>query len=290
MFISKNLLVFITTVQEGSLTNAAIKLFTTPPPMSRSLKILEEELGFKLFTRTTVGLKLTLEGAAFYQDIYPTYVRLTEITRSYKNSIINIGTYQLQSEHAGVICDYFIKKGNFNIELKENISDVSQMDIVISAKEIKGYDFDVELTTRCQTKLLYASHLNALPDKPEYLKQLSFIQSSIFSASCCFKRFLCNLRQQGYTGNILHIDDPRIRHDLIKKGAGISLSTDEIGTGKEINHSSEISVMSNVKFENNYYIYLKSTIINKELFMQYLTQNSLLQWREVATKTKLDQL
>ncbi|WP_016583849.1 LysR family transcriptional regulator, partial [Yersinia pestis] len=90
------LLVFFTTVQEGSLTNAAVKLFTTPPPMSRSLKILEEELGFKLFTRTTSGLKLTLEGAAFYQEIYPTYVRLTEITKNYKknkNGIINIATY-----------------------------------------------------------------------------------------------------------------------------------------------------------------------------------------------------
>lgn len=84
MFISKNLLVFITTVQEGSLTSAAIKLFSTPPPMSRSIKILEDNLGFKLFSRTTAGLKLTDRGEAFYKDIYPTYARLIDLGTRYK--------------------------------------------------------------------------------------------------------------------------------------------------------------------------------------------------------------
>ncbi|AJJ04518.1 bacterial regulatory helix-turn-helix, lysR family protein [Yersinia pseudotuberculosis] len=287
MFISKNLLVFFTTVQEGSLTNAAVKLFTTPPPMSRSLKILEEELGFKLFTRTTSGLKLTLEGAAFYQEIYPTYVRLTEITKNYKknkNGIINIATYQLNSDHAGVICDYFIKKGNFNIELRENIGDISQMDIVISTKEIKGYDFDTELTASCEIKLLYASHLNDLPDRVEYLKKLPFIQSSVFCSSCCFKRFSHNLIQQGYSGNVLRIDDARVRHEIIKKGAGISLSTNYFFDKKKISHSTEISFISDINLDITYYIYFKSSVINKEFFIQYITNNSLLQWQKAEKK------
>ncbi|WP_404273329.1 LysR family transcriptional regulator [Yersinia similis] len=287
MFISKNLLVFFTTVQEGSLTNAAMKLFTTPPPMSRSLKILEEELGFKLFTRTTSGLKLTLEGAAFYQEIYPTYVRLTEITKNYKknkNGIIHIATYQMNSLHAGVICDYFIKKGNLNIELRENIGDVSQMDIVISTKEIKGYDFDVELTANCETNLLYATYLNNSSDKKEYLKKLPFIQSGIFCSSCCFKKILHSLRQQGYSGNILHVDDPRVRHDLIRKGAGLSLSKNYSIDNKSTNHSSEISVSSDISFNITYYIYFKSAVINKEFFTQHIMKNSLLKWQETAEK------
>ncbi|CFQ57413.1 LysR family transcriptional regulator [Yersinia similis] len=269
------------------MTNAAMKLFTTPPPMSRSLKILEEELGFKLFTRTTSGLKLTLEGAAFYQEIYPTYVRLTEITKNYKknkNGIIHIATYQMNSLHAGVICDYFIKKGNLNIELRENIGDVSQMDIVISTKEIKGYDFDVELTANCETNLLYATYLNNSPDKKEYLKKLPFIQSGIFCSSCCFKKILHSLRQQGYSGNILHVDDPRVRHDLIRKGAGISLSKNYSIDNKSTNHSSEISVSSDISFNITYYIYFKSAVINKEFFTQHIMKNSLLKWQETAEK------
>ncbi|CNH70802.1 putative transcriptional regulator [Yersinia pekkanenii] len=121
MFISKNLLVFIATVQEGSLTNAAAKLFSTAPPMSRSIKILEDELGFKLFARTTTGLKLTDRGKEFYKDIYPSFMCLTELSTNYKkekSGTINIGTHQLKSEYAGFLCDYFLDSGNCNIELK----------------------------------------------------------------------------------------------------------------------------------------------------------------------------
>ena len=121
MFISKNLLVFITTVQEGTLTNAALKLFSTLPPMSRSIKILEDELGFKLFNRSTSGLKLTARGHAFYNDIYPNYTRLLELSTRYrkkKSDTINIGTHQLKAEHAGFLCDYFLDSGNCNIALK----------------------------------------------------------------------------------------------------------------------------------------------------------------------------
>ncbi len=63
------------------------------------------------------------------------------------------------------------------------------MDIVISTKEIKGYDFDTELTASCEIKLLYASHLNDLPDRVEYLKKLPFIQSSIFALPAALSDF-----------------------------------------------------------------------------------------------------
>lgn len=159
MFISKNLLVFITTVQEGSLTSAAIKLFSTPPPMSRSIKILEDNLGFKLFNRTTAGLKLTDRGEAFYKDIYPTYARLIDLGTRYKkgkSGTINIGTHQLKSKYAGFLCNYFLDSDNYNIELQENTNDINQLDVVMSIKEIKGYDFDIKLTASCKAILLYA--------------------------------------------------------------------------------------------------------------------------------------
>ncbi|MFV8800310.1 LysR family transcriptional regulator [Yersinia sp. LJYL362] len=285
MFISKNLLVFITTVQEGSLTNAAIKLFSTLPPMSRSIKILEDELGFKLFTRTTAGLKLTDRGKAFHKDIYPAFMSLTELSTAYKkekSGTINIGTHQLKSEHAGFLCDYFLDSDNCNIELKENISDINQLDMILSSKKIKDCDFDVELSTNCRVNLLYASHINKLKNKLEYLKQLPLLQSTIFSSSCYFKNLLNHFKEQGYRGNILHIDDPRIRHDLIKKGAGISLTTGGLNAQKEIYNSPSISCDKNINFDISYYIYFKSTVISKEFFIKHVKEKSSLIWREVT--------
>lgn len=286
MFISKNLLVFITTVQEGSLTNAAIKLFSTPPPMSRSIKILESELGFKLFTRTTTGLKLTDRGHAFYNDIYPNYERLLELSTRYrknKSGTINIGTHQLKSEYAGFLCDYFLDSGNCNIEFRENINDINQLDVMLSSKEIKDYDFDVELMANCQTVLLYASHLDELHDKPEFIKQLPLLQSGIFSTSCCFKKILGSLKEKGYRGKVLNIDDPRIRQNLIKKGAGISITTEWPYTRKELCNTENISCKRDIKFDMNYYIYFKSSIISKDVFIKYVQKNSLLSWREVTS-------
>ena len=288
MFISKNLLVFMTTAQEGSLTNAAIKLFSTPPPMSRSIKILEDQLGFKLFSRTTTGLKLTERGATFYKDIYPNYANLLEISTTYrknKSGTINIGTHQLKSEYAGFLCDYFLDSGNCNIEFRENINDINQLDVIFSSKEIKDCNFDVELTANCRVVLLYASHLDELSNESEFLKKLPLLQSGVFSTSSCFKKFLSHLKEQGYRGNILNIDDPRTRHNLIRKGAGISLTTEWFNTTKTLCNAENISCKTDLNFDMNYYIYFKSSIISKDIFIKYVQKNSRLSWREVKDRS-----
>ncbi|CNI39221.1 LysR family transcriptional regulator [Yersinia thracica] len=284
MFISKNLLVFITTVQEGSLTSAAVKLFSTPPPMSRSIKILEEELGFKLFIRATSGLKLTDKGSNFYKDIFPTYTRLTELSTIYKRSksgIINIGTYQLKSAYAGFICDYFLSSGHCNIELQENVSDVNQLDIFISTKEVKECDFDVKLVATCKATLLYASHLNDLPDKVEHIKKLPFLQSNIFSSSCSFKDFFEKMKKQGFREKILHVDNQRVRYNLIEKGAGISLTTEGFSIENDSFKELNISYSKDVNFEILYYIYFKSSVVRKDFFINHLQKKSPLSWREM---------
>lgn len=53
---------FVTVAREGSITNAAKYLHVTQPTLSRQLKELEEELGKKLFIRSTSAIKLTEEG------------------------------------------------------------------------------------------------------------------------------------------------------------------------------------------------------------------------------------
>jgi DNA-binding transcriptional LysR family regulator len=53
---------FVAVAQEGHLTRAAERVFTSPPAVSAQIKALEDELGVRLFDRTPRGMGLTEEG------------------------------------------------------------------------------------------------------------------------------------------------------------------------------------------------------------------------------------
>ena len=53
---------FVTVAEEGHLTRAAEKLFTSQPAVSAQIKALEEALGVVLFERTPKGMRLTAHG------------------------------------------------------------------------------------------------------------------------------------------------------------------------------------------------------------------------------------
>ncbi len=53
---------FVTVAEEGHLTRAAERLFTSQPAISAHVKALEEELGVALFDRTPKGMQLTTAG------------------------------------------------------------------------------------------------------------------------------------------------------------------------------------------------------------------------------------
>ena len=57
---------FISIVEEGSLTNAAAKLFVSQPSLSQYLKRMEKNLGVDLFDHSCSPLKLTYAGQRYY--------------------------------------------------------------------------------------------------------------------------------------------------------------------------------------------------------------------------------
>ena len=58
--------VFYTAAYHASLTVAAKELSISQPAVSQTIKLLEEELGAKLFTRVSRGIRLTPEGELLY--------------------------------------------------------------------------------------------------------------------------------------------------------------------------------------------------------------------------------
>ena len=58
---------FVTVADEGSITAAAGRLHMSQPPLSTQLKLLEEELGVRLFERGSRSIRLTDAGKMLYQ-------------------------------------------------------------------------------------------------------------------------------------------------------------------------------------------------------------------------------
>ncbi len=59
---------FVAIAEERSLTRAAERVFTSPPAVSAQIKALEDELGVKLFDRTSRGMMLTEAGARLLEE------------------------------------------------------------------------------------------------------------------------------------------------------------------------------------------------------------------------------
>jgi DNA-binding transcriptional LysR family regulator len=62
---------FVTIVDEMSFTRAAARLGVAQPWISKRIRLLEEQLGFRLLERTTRSVALTEKGAAFYEAVEP---------------------------------------------------------------------------------------------------------------------------------------------------------------------------------------------------------------------------
>lgn len=89
--------VFYVAANCGSLTKAAKNLFISQPALSQSIKQLEEQLGGRLFIRSSKGMKLTSEGKVVYDYVKQALILLdmaeTKFSQLKKLTIgeINIG-------------------------------------------------------------------------------------------------------------------------------------------------------------------------------------------------------
>lgn len=89
---------FVAIADSGSITKAARHLNISQPPLSKQLRLLEEELGTTLFHRNSRSISLTSEGIILYKRakvILKEYYETCQEFENLKNGIhgsINIGT------------------------------------------------------------------------------------------------------------------------------------------------------------------------------------------------------
>jgi LysR family glycine cleavage system transcriptional activator len=82
----RGLRTFCVAAERASFRDAADKLFITASAVSHQIKNLEEELGQKLFERTSRSLTLTEAGRSLLDDIKPLVTRLDEVAARHRVS------------------------------------------------------------------------------------------------------------------------------------------------------------------------------------------------------------
>jgi LysR family transcriptional activator of nhaA len=78
---------FYIVAMEGSIKNAALKLFVSQPTISDQIKLLEEYFECKLFEREHRQLNLTKEGELALEYAESIFAKSTELTRRLRHSI-----------------------------------------------------------------------------------------------------------------------------------------------------------------------------------------------------------
>ncbi|WP_440633792.1 LysR family transcriptional regulator [Candidatus Pelagibacter sp. HIMB1485] len=137
---------FITVSDKGSILSASTELNVAQPSITRAIKIIENRLKKKLFTRTKKGVLLTKEGEIFYlnaKSILSFNDKIIENIKSLeieeKTKIVNQITFgipaTLSHSHKENIL-WLLKKNNSNIRIKVVEDDSFEMINLIKQNKI----------------------------------------------------------------------------------------------------------------------------------------------------------
>lgn len=101
----KNIIILKTIRDYGSISRASQKLFTAQPNLSRTLKRIEDNIGFVIFDRSKSPLALTQEGKILFdyidkfQDLEMEMLKEINESKSSNNSYIRIGSLTFMSQY-----------------------------------------------------------------------------------------------------------------------------------------------------------------------------------------------
>ena len=233
------LMMFHTIAQEGSITAAARKLEIAPPSVSQALKMLEEQLGLPLFTRTTRRIELTEAGQLLYER---TLASMSELNLAVE-SVSDLS--RVPSGKVRITVPRFVYQSLLKpiyIEFCQRYPSI-QLEISVSDKAIDiirdGFDMGIRFGDRVEEGMiarqltlpvkeaLFASpgyvEQYGLPETPDALKQHKLIQYRFISSNQVAP---LNLNNQGETLTVnmptaLIVNDTDVMIDAAHNGLGI---------------------------------------------------------------------
>jgi DNA-binding transcriptional LysR family regulator len=174
--------IFYTVANVGNISKAAKELYISQPAISKSIQRLEENLGCKLFSRSSRGVILTDEGQLLYGHVKDAFETI-DLGEDKLRRSIELGVGHLQIGVSATLCKYMLLP-----YLKEFIRQNPHISISITCR-----------STNDTLKLLDEDKIDiGLIGKPENTKNINFYYldniEDIFVAS---PDYIENLKKRG---------------------------------------------------------------------------------------------
>lgn len=233
----KQLKYFLAIIEENSITKAAKKLHISQPPLSHQLKILEEEIGSKLFDRTTRNLEITEVGEFLKNRAIQILELINETVKEIKQNqeelegVLKIG-FVASSTAAlvpKVIPEFSKNNPEVKFELKEG-STYKILDLLNHGTIEIGFIRTPFNSEEFDCIYLSKEPMIALVDKNKYFQEvneidISFLEGLPLIIDKRFKKIIVNAcYRKGFIPNILLIgEDSRTLMNLAQQGMGIAI-------------------------------------------------------------------
>lgn len=233
----KQLKYFLAITEENSITKAAKKLHISQPPLSHQLKILEEEIGSKLFDRTTRNLEITEVGEFLKNRAIQILELINETVKEIKQNqeelegILKIG-FVASSTAAlvpKVIPEFSKNNPEVKFELKEG-STYKILDLLNHGTIEIGFIRTPFNSEEFNCIYLSKEPMIGLVDKNKYFQEvneidISFLEGLPLIIDKRFKKIIVNAcYRKGFIPNILLIgEDSRTLMNLAQQGMGIAI-------------------------------------------------------------------
>jgi DNA-binding transcriptional LysR family regulator len=248
---------FIAVAQTGNLTQAAKRLYTTPPAISAHIKALEEELSTQLFMRSSKGMTLTEKGQLLLtkaQSTLDSAVELVNLAAHNQHEII--GTFQLAIN----LTAQQVKLSELVANLQENCPgislDITQQSTGKTMNEINshlldgGYifgDIPEGLTGIAVMEQQITTVAPMSFDISKILTQTNLVQQPwITMGDYCPFDLLLKAKLGNNICSVIKSSDDGTRLELVKKGLGLSFLEKEEALLAQRNK--EVQIIPNIDF------------------------------------------
>ena len=269
---------FFESAKNESFTKTAEKFMVPPSSVSASVRLLEKELGCKLFDRAYNRIILNNNGKRLQQTLFSVFSELDQ-------AIMDLSDVHVDKREIKImvramrsnITDYIIEcsKQYPNITIKtifnyEN-SSYEDYDIIIDEKTdtYRGYEMFEIFNMRIRLKVASNS---ALLGRKLTLKQLynkSFL--SLDERSNMHKILIRACKRAGFSPNIVaQINDIQCYEKMIASGIGIGLGRENT----DISNTEKVSYLDVADFDERYVVYAyykkQSAYGNVQKFLNFL--------------------
>ncbi len=284
-------------VECGSLSAAGRASGQSPASVSRKIAQLEDEIGAKLFNRTSRSLSLTHIGEVYYEHVARIVGEIDNLNiaiseqQSVPRGTLNVRTQaSIATRFLADALPSFLERypdivlqlslGEFAPDLDNNRIDV---DIRVGMPD--NPDLMIRRLSPGVERILYAS--------PEYLAKhrklsgpqdllnhncLSLQIASADEQSCWFYRTPAGIKELRVSGNLI-VNDASILHEAVISGIGIGLlpawmAADDLATGRVVRILPNVEMTQTVFDFGLYAVFRKSDLIlpKVRVFVDFLVE------------------